>query len=65
MFPINQRVRIRKGVTPYPGKLGTVVEVYEPVAHLGSVTYEVKLDRAFSVPHTKLYKADELEPVKS
>lgn len=64
-FLIGQPIRVKKGVKPYGGKRGTVVEEYSPQSHLGPAVYEVKLGIAFSVPHTKLYKADEIEAVNS
>jgi hypothetical protein len=58
-FQVGQRVRIKRGVRPHGGKLGTVVEIDHG--------YWIDLDlmRNVRLPHVKRYGADELEPVKA
>lgn len=59
LFEVGQRVRIKRGVRPHGGKLGTIVEIDHG--------YWVDLDlmRNARLPHVKRYSAHELEPVKA
>jgi hypothetical protein len=56
---IGQRVRIRKGVKPHGGKLGTITDL-EP----GGYWVQLDLMGMSRNPHPKLYRRDELNKTK-